>query len=252
MLNKIAMAFGASVDQVTTTTSNNGQEQHDSTPSLGILAVTQVPNLLEKRQRLLPMARQLALLENKDDIICEASKYQTGWSHGKEIFDGKPDFSKGSFYANPLMITPDDLKALTNNVPIDIQHDNPGFFAPNVWPTHESMADFQPAFLDLASLVMDVGRLVARPCDVLVSQQCPGYHPRDKLTQLLKTSSFCKARLLHYFAISKCEEESATSIDDNEKENKEKNENCSDPWSDWCGWHNDHVSIGCLALTLSQ
>jgi len=40
------------------------------------------------------------------------SYYSVGWSCGKEKFLGKPDFSKGSFYANPLMDSVTDDQAL--------------------------------------------------------------------------------------------------------------------------------------------
>lgn len=30
-----------------------------------------------------------------------ASYFQTGWSRGKEMLEGKADFSKGSYYNNP-------------------------------------------------------------------------------------------------------------------------------------------------------
>jgi len=184
---------------------------------LGILAVTDVPTLKDKRQKLLPLSRRVALLDDMTEVICEASNYQTGWSHGKEIFAGKPDMAKGSFYANPLV---DDL-ATVRPVPQDLKEANPGFFAPNVWPT-SSIPEFESAFKELGQLVVDVGRLLARPCDAYVSQQCTGYDA-NKLSTLLDDSNFCKARLLHYFAVDR----SSSSDDD-----------CSD----WCGWHNDHVS----------
>lgn len=37
------------------------------------------------------------------------SVYQIGWSHGKEMMsEGQPDFSKGSYYANPQYDDPVD------------------------------------------------------------------------------------------------------------------------------------------------
>jgi hypothetical protein len=186
--------------------------------ALGILAVTGVPSMQEKRQRLLPLARRVALLEDKSEVVCEASKYQTGWSHGKEIFAGKPDLAKGSFYANPLL---DDLSEV-REVSSDVKEANPGFFAPNVWPD-KSLPDLEVAFKELGQLVVDVGRLLAKPCDAYVSRECPGY-ASGNLSTVLTESKFCKARLLHYFAVDR----SGASKSD---------------FSDWCGWHNDHVRI---------
>ena len=213
VLEKIAQAFGSE---------NN---------SFGILAVTEVPTLHEKRAQLLPLARRVALLPNKEEVISEESKYQTGWSHGKEIFAGKPDTAKGSFYANPLI---DDLSTIRQDIPQDIRDNNPGFFAPNVWPT-KSIPELEGAFKDLASLVIDVGRLLAKPCDAYVASQQQHLsagsaaagsccEQKNKLTTLLKESKFCKARLLHYFAVDR------------------SNNTSENDFSDWCGWHNDHVS----------
>ena len=71
---------------------------------LGILAVKNVPGFVERREALIPLARQVAMLpdEEKAKIEDPESSYSVGWSHGKEKFIGKPDYSKGSFYGNPL------------------------------------------------------------------------------------------------------------------------------------------------------
>ncbi len=71
---------------------------------LGILAVSNVPDYEERRKALLPLARRLASLPEDELTKLEdpASFYSVGWSHGKEVFQGKPDLAKGSFYANPL------------------------------------------------------------------------------------------------------------------------------------------------------
>lgn len=71
---------------------------------LGILAVSNVPGYEERRKALLPLARRLASLPADELTRLEDpdSFYSVGWSHGKEVFQGKPDLAKGSFYANPL------------------------------------------------------------------------------------------------------------------------------------------------------
>jgi len=71
---------------------------------IGLIAVRGVPGYQEKRQALLPLARQLAMLPGDALAKLESPDnfYSVGWSHGKEKFMGKPDYSKGSFYANPL------------------------------------------------------------------------------------------------------------------------------------------------------
>lgn len=187
---------------------------------LGILAVTDVPGLSEKRERLLPLAQRLATADNLADYEDPESFFQVGWSHGREIFAGKPDLAKGSFYANPVV---DDLAQLRNVTP-EVARENPAFFARNVWP--KSMPELEPALKDLGQLVVDVGRLLAVPCDTYVKSRCPGYNA-DKLASVLTKSMFHKGRLLHYFSRGG----SKISLTDSSKIDS------------WCGWHNDNSSL---------
>jgi len=200
-----------------------GQAFGDDDECLGILAVTDVPRLESLRHKLLPMARDLAMLPEKelDAVTDEVSGYQVGWSHGKEKVEGdKLDLAKGSFYANPLT---DNLLENCPDTDPKVVRDNPSFFAPNVWPT-SSLPEFEQAFKDLGLLVCDVGRLLARYCDSYVKSKCQGY-PAHKLEHVLTKSIYCKARLLHYYPTE-------SFSDDN-----------GGAFSDWCGWHNDHGSL---------
>eukprot|EP00804_Cyclotella_cryptica_P031191 CCRYP_019407-RA/>CCRYP_019407-RA protein AED:0.07 eAED:0.07 QI:216/1/1/1/0.5/0.4/5/431/365 len=234
--------------------------------SLGIIAITEVPNLSALRLKLLPLARKLQLLpsEELDKITAHEASYQVGWSHGREKLEGdKPDFSKGSFYANPLTddltstmlkrrkhdvnSTGGDIHGDDNNnsfrtllswdesipsVPsdeylVELAKSNPAFFAPNIWPK-TSIPELESVFKETGELVHQIGIMVAKCCDSYVASRCPGYKPH-KLEEILRYSKCCKARLLHYFATE-------TSLMDNEK-------NDDTDFSDWCGWHNDHGSI---------
>lgn len=200
ILEKIGDAFGSGAD------------------CLGILAVTDVPGLSEKRECLLPLARRLAVSDNLEVYEHPESFFQVGWSHGREIFAGKPDVAKGSFYANPVEDNLANLRQVTPNM----ARENPAFFAPNVWPT-TIMPELEPAFKDLGQLVVTVGRLLTKPCDAYVKSRCPGYQ-HDKLTSVLDKSMCHKGRLLHYFA------RDDTLLDQTTADG-------------WCGWHNDHSSL---------
>ena len=59
----------------------------------------------EERRNLLWASREFALLPDnkKKEFELPEVDYSTGWSCGKEMFRGKVDFAKGSFYANPLL-----------------------------------------------------------------------------------------------------------------------------------------------------
>lgn len=138
--------------------------------SLGILAITDIPQLEELRNKLLPMARQLALLPKRelDAVTDVASGYQVGWSHGREKLEGdRLDLAKGSFYANPL--TDNFLESRPETDPT-IAQENPAFFAPNVWPK-SSLPDFEGNFKALGTLVCAVGRKLARLCDAYVKSK---------------------------------------------------------------------------------
>lgn len=116
----------------------------------------------------------------------------------------KPDFSKGSFYANPL--TQDlaesmlERRKYQRTIPNDdggerdgmmeevlkwdesfqhIQSDeelcalakaNPAFFARNVWPT-KSLPDLESAFMEVGKVIHKIGSMVAKCCDSYVSAQ---------------------------------------------------------------------------------
>lgn len=96
---------------------------------MGILVVSGVPGLNPKRDDLLPLAFKFANLpdEVKDKYSLAKAYYSFGWSHGKENLQGKPDFSKGSYYNNPE----------TNDVTGGNQElidKFPAFYHPNIWP----------------------------------------------------------------------------------------------------------------------
>jgi isopenicillin N synthase-like dioxygenase len=94
---------------------------------IGILAISGGPQLAEMREQLLPLARKLAELPSDELLQYEhaASSYCCGWSHGKEHLQGKPDLSKGSFYANPTYDRPVDDAELIEKLPASL--------TPNIW-----------------------------------------------------------------------------------------------------------------------
>ena len=130
-----------------------------------------------------------------------------GWSHGREKLEGdKLDFSKGSYYANPL--TDDLVESMLerrryyhdcnhNNGDESNVHDkqqmkevikwdeslnqikseeelrqlanaNPAFFAPNVWPT-KSLPELETALKEMGQLIHQVGVYLAKCCDSYVA-----------------------------------------------------------------------------------
>ncbi len=116
------------------------------------------------------------------------------------------DYSKGSFYANPL--TEDLAETMlerrryrSSRIPSDerdngvdpdveellewdeslkkvrtddelraLARSNPAFFAPNVWPS-KHLPDMESSFREVGQLIHEVGIMVARCCDSYVSSR---------------------------------------------------------------------------------
>lgn len=77
--------------------------------SLGLLTVSDIPNIKALRDALLPLGQCLADLP--EDVLASLedpeSRWSFGWSRGREQLEsGRPDFAKGSFYANPTRDVP--------------------------------------------------------------------------------------------------------------------------------------------------
>jgi len=185
---------------------------------LGLLTVRGVPDLTALRSVILPLTQKFATLpdEIKDKTAHKDSMYSFGWSHGREFLEGKPDFSKGSYYNNPVYNRPFEDEELIKKYP--------SFCHPNIWP--EEMPELEPAFLNMGRLVVEVGTLLARHVDRYVSSQLSTYEP-GKLENIIKTSKTAKGRLLHYFPLKDSDSADEGNLD----------------FSSWCGWHNDHGSL---------
>jgi len=169
--------------------------------------VSGVPGLAEARDALLPLSRKLALLP--PDVL---SQYEfdppvIGWSRGKEKFRGKPDFAKGSFYANPIY---DDSAEGEDVGCVQVQ--------PNVWP--KEIPELRQAFKKMGELVYEVAKPIVKQVDKLVADSTPGKPPSNLFQRTFPESKLVVARLLHYYAVSEAE-----------------------AVEEWCGWHNDNSTI---------
>jgi len=189
---------------------------------VGALTVKNVPDYVQAREKLLPLSLKFANLPDhiKEKYVHLESSYSFGWSHGKENLQGKPDISKGSYYANPQYDRPIDDE--------NIIAEHSAFIHPNIWPK-DDLPEMEFAFKELGQIIVAVGKLLAKQCDAYVHSQCKTY-PRNSLERIIDNSRCCKARLLHYFPLM-VDSDSLANIDDVED------------FSSWCGWHNDHGSL---------
>lgn len=204
---------------------------------LGILTVEGIPELLDYRNNLLPLAQRFADLPDniKEKYVLDNAFYAFGWSRGKEKLDGQFDFSKGSYYNNPQYDEPVKDELLVKKFP--------AFIHPNIWPT-EDLPEMEDAFKRLGQLIVSVGLLVAKQVDAYVKKSCPSYK-NNYLEEIIQNSKCCKARLLHYYP--KCYEDVLTPnkghTEDSEGRECPDEVKDHDPFSSWCGWHNDHGSL---------
>ncbi|KAL2555062.1 2-oxoglutarate (2OG) and Fe(II)-dependent oxygenase superfamily protein [Forsythia ovata] len=192
---------------------------------LGIISISAVPGYASLRQNLLHLAPRLASLpgEVKRGLEDPNSRYNFGWSHGKEKLEsGKPDLLKGSFYANPICDIPTDDVSLIKRYP--------SYCGQNIWP-RDALPELELAFKALGKLILDVGLLLAYHCDCYVARGLE--HDDEGLQQILLRSRCHKGRLLYYFP---------TLRSDYTED--------GDSMSSWCGWHTDHGSLTGLACAM--
>ncbi|KAI0768592.1 Clavaminate synthase-like protein [Trametes elegans] len=200
--------------------------------SLGIIVVRDLPSTyLPARERLLKLAYQFSHLDPKvrERYADPKSRYSFGWSHGKEIMNGKPDTMKGSYYANPILDEP--------NVSPTLRAAYPEYYGKNIWPSDTpEVQEFEQAFKNLGRFVFQVGCQLATACQPFASS----YFTDSSLSlaDLISTSQTVKARLLHYFPPSP---ENPLPAEDEAVDS-------------WCGFHLDHSLLTglCSALYLRQ
>ncbi|KAF8973852.1 Clavaminate synthase-like protein [Flammula alnicola] len=201
--------------------------------SLGIIVVRDLPAAYpEYRERLLKLAYQFGHLDEgvRESYSDPTSKYSFGWSHGKEIMNGKPDTLKGSYYANPIVedaIVPTEERALF-----------PEYYGRNIWPKKDEkgVENFEEAFKNLSRLIFQVGSELAVACQPFASSYF--VNSTLSLVDLIRNSQTTKARLLHYFPPSP---NFAPPSED-------------EPIDSWCGFHLDHSLLTglCPAMFLRR
>mmetsp|Transcript_27183 Transcript_27183/g.62717 ORF Transcript_27183/g.62717 Transcript_27183/m.62717 type:complete len:411 (+) Transcript_27183:299-1531(+) len=208
-----------------------GRAFGSSPDCLGLIAVQGVPNFVNQRQRLLRLAHALANLPKSELETCERADtlYSVGWSHGREqMAEGRPDTSKGSYYANPW--TDSLVDVLCQREPEkatywkEQEKLHPECYADNIWPSEVALPMFRQAFMELGQLMGETGQLLTAVCDAYCKQE-KGIDLG--LQKTLTQSMNAKGRLLHYFS----------PVPEDSGEEKK------DDTAGWCGWHNDHVSI---------
>jgi isopenicillin N synthase-like dioxygenase len=114
--------------------------------SLGLLAISDIPNYSSARFSLLSQARSLYFLPQpaKDNLLCPGSCYKVGCSNGHEVYKGQTNSSQSNFHA--------------------FFKDRLDF--PNLWPA--ALPAFRPAFEQFSSLVHSTAALLLGHIDRLL------------------------------------------------------------------------------------
>ena len=190
---------------------------------LGLILVKGVPNLKEKRLKILNLTRQFANLPEKikEKYTHPESHYSYGWSHGKEKMKGGiPDIAKGSYYANPVAdcVTDDE----------ELKKKFPGTYSDNIWPK-EDLPELEIAFKNMSKLQLDLGFRMCHLFDRYLNKVSEGQHEIGTIYKMISDSNTYKGRLLHYFPM---EDKSSNDIDS------------------FCGWHLDHGGVTTLLSPL--
>ncbi|CAL1696322.1 unnamed protein product [Somion occarium] len=200
---------------------------------LGIILVRDLPpSYPASRERLLKLAYKFAKLPEpiREQYADPGSRYSFGWSHGKEIMNGRPDTLKGSYYANPVVDSP--------AVSSELRVSYPEYYGNNIWPSNDikEVEGFEQAFKDLGRLVFKVGCELATACQPFASSYLSD--SSLSLSKLIGSSQTVKARLLHYFPPSP---DAPLPTED-------------EPIDSWCGFHLDHSLLTglCSAMYLRE
>ncbi len=143
--------------------------------------------------------------------------YNAGWSFGKEKMGDVPDFSKGSFYFNPL----------TDNPSPELRDQFPAAVPANIWPSETDIPSFRDNCRELGSAMRNAVILLAAHIDRVLSRYVPSYQA-GLFLDAMSLSTKAKARLLYYFPLGDEAQQSAQS-------------------DNWIAWHNDSGFLTCLA-----
>lgn len=199
--------------------------------SIGVIGIKNIPNFQQMKMKTLPLMYDLINLPNDklNQLEDANSMYNSGWSLGKEKMGDKPDFSKGSFYFNPLQDNP---------LP-EFREQFPWALPMNKWPEENDIKDFKTNCKEIGTEMRNIAVKLSYHIDKLISENNPNYE-KNLFYNAMKDSIKAKARLLYYYPIQP---------NNNKCENENENNNCKtkDRGDNWIAWHNDSGFLTCLA-----
>jgi isopenicillin N synthase-like dioxygenase len=216
---QLAQAFGSG------SSTSHDHSNDDSSSSLGVIAIRNIPSFVETKEAFLPLAHKLAHLSPsylEEKLTDEKSMYNAGWSHGKEKLGDLPDYHKASFYFNPITDVPGTEEDRTRF---------PASYPVNKWPEEGVVEGLETLGKKMGRLMCDTVALLARHVDVYVKEHCGCHEYSVQMGKEMMTTEKVKGRLLYYFPL------------------KSENSHSTDKFHEdsWIGWHNDSGFFTALA-----
>lgn len=186
--------------------------------SVGALGVRGIPDWVDICSRTLPLGHKLAALpsEKLSRLEDENSMYNAGWSLGKEKMGDTPDFSKASFYFNPL----------TDDPTPELRSEYPWACPPNLWPDESDIPNFKSNCSQVGQIMKYVAVHLAKHIDRVLSLHVHDYQSGLFYNAIANTIK-AKSRLLYYYPIAPSAAKAST--------------------DNWIAWHNDSGFLTCLA-----
>lgn len=123
------------------TLAKNKDEVRKTLHDYGFIAIRGVPHYIEKKNRYFELAQEfIALDDDRKNQSTPKDAFARGWSYGIEVFNGKKDAYKGSYY---IVISGSEEEINRN-----------------IWPSKdwELAADFKEAYTDLANIIFQTGK----------------------------------------------------------------------------------------------
>jgi isopenicillin N synthase-like dioxygenase len=155
---------------------------------IGTLAISGVPEYVEKRKKTLHEAWKLANLPREKRVKLERPEhfYQVGWEHGEYGFEDGRDAYMGSFFSNPLQ---------------DSFIGEDGTEWRNAWP-EDDLPSLRPAVQDLSQTMKRAAHHLAKHLDKYVQIHLPSFE-RNFFSNTIANTPKVNSRLIHYYPCNK-------------------------------------------------
>ena len=142
--------------------------------SLGVLMVTNIPNITNLKYKFFKTGKQFAEDKNiHENYEFPELNYSYGWSNGVEKMNKQIDSNKGSYYCNPIF---NDKN--------------------NIWPKEYPL--FEEHFRNFSKILYYIGLNVLVDCDTYLKNEIKNYS-QDYLYNIIKKNKTPTGRFLHYY-----------------------------------------------------